>query len=148
MIINRNLIKLDMTAADKYDAVAQMAGLAKADSRLEDMELFCEKVKERESQVSTDMGFGIAIPHGKTDAVTEPFVALARLVRPIVWNEEEGSTIDLIFMLGSPENSESNIHLVIMSELARHLMDNQFLEDIRTAGQPEQILHYFKQMGE
>lgn len=148
MIINRNLIKLDLAAEDKYDAVAQMAGLAKADCRLDDMELFCEKVKERESQVSTDMGFGIAIPHGKTDAVTEPFIVLARLVRPIVWNEEEGTIIDLIFMLGSPENSEDNIHLVIMSELARHLMDNQFLEDIRTAGQPEQILGYFEQMGE
>ncbi|HCD45081.1 MAG TPA: PTS mannose transporter subunit IIAB [Lachnoclostridium sp.] len=143
MIIDKGLVEVNLEVKDKYEAIEWLANLAGMENRLSDRSVFCQKVREREEQVSTDMGFGIAIPHGKTDAVKDPFVAVAKLRDPIIWNEETGSKIDLIFMLGSPATSEDNVHLVIMSELARRLMDDEFLKEIRSAERPETILKYF-----
>ncbi len=143
MIIDRSLIKLDLAAANQDEAIRMLAEAAFAAGRIGNLNEFCSKVKAREAVASTDMGFGIAVPHGKTDCVKDAFVVFGRLQNPIVWNQEAGSEINMIFMLGSPETSESNIHLVILAQLARHLMDEDYLEAMKTAETEEELLHYF-----
>jgi len=140
MIINEDLIELHLQATDRLDALNQLSAKAYKINRLKDKEKYLEKVIERESQISTDMGNGIAIPHGKADAVTEAFVVFAKLEDPIIWNESEGSKVDLVFMLGVPEISESNTHLRIISQLAAELMDDEFLEKLRNTEDKKELL--------
>lgn len=144
MIIDKTLISLDLGATNKLDAIISMSKMAENVGRLGNLDIYCQAVKKREDEVSTDMGFGIAIPHGKSDAVLEPFVVFARLKEPIVWNEEENSKVTLIFMIGSPENSEDNVHLIILSQLAGKLMDEDFLNDLRCVTEKETALKYFE----
>jgi fructose-specific phosphotransferase system IIA component len=144
MIIDKTLINLDLSATSKLDAIITMSKMAENVGRLGNLDIYCQAVKNREDQVSTDMGFGIAIPHGKSDEVLEPFVVFAKLKEPIIWNEEENSKVNLIFMIGAPENSQDNVHLKILSQLAGKLMDEDFLNDLRSVTEEETALKYFE----
>jgi len=144
MIIDETLISIDLDVVTKEEAITKMSEMAGKGGRLSDLEIYCQSVKKREGEVSTDMGFGIAIPHGKSEVVLEPFIVFAKLKQPIVWNEEENSMVDLIFMLGVPENREDNIHLKIISQLAGKLTDDDFLNDLRTVTEKESVLKHFK----
>lgn len=144
MIIDERLIILDLDVNDKLEAIASLSETAGKAGRLSDIDIYCQKVKKREEEVSTDMGFGIAIPHGKSDVVLDPFVVFAKLKKPIVWNEEENSKVNLIFMIGAPENSKDNVHLKILSQIAGKLMDEDFLNDLRNVTEKETVLNYFK----
>lgn len=144
MIIDKTLISLDLGATNKLEAIISMSKMAENVGRLGNLDIYCQAVRKREDEVSTDMGFGIAIPHGKSAAVLEPFVVFARLKEPIIWNEEENSKVTLIFMIGAPEKSEDNVHLKILSQLAGKLMDEDFLNDLRCVTEKETALKYFE----
>lgn len=146
MISDETLISLDLDVNNKLEAIKKMSEMAGDAGRLSNLDIYCESVLKREEQLSTDMGFGIAIPHGKSYVVLEPFVVFAKLKEPIVWNEKENSKVNLIFMLGAPENSEDNIHLKILSKLAVKLMDEDFLNELRNTTEKEVVLKYFENL--
>lgn len=143
MIITNQLIDLELDVQNQSEVIDKLAERAVKENRLVGKEDYINEIMNREKQVSTDLGGGIAIPHGKTDSVKEPFIAFAKLKTPIVWNEAEQSTVDLIFMLGVPEHSESNLHLRIISQLAAKLMDEDFLEELRNTKDKNFIVDYF-----
>ena len=144
MIINKTLISLDLDVDNKLEAISKMSEMAEKTGRISDLDTYCKRVKEREAEVSTDMGFEIAIPHGKSDVVLKPFIVFAKLKKPIIWNEAENSKVNLIFMLGAPENSEDNVHLKILSQLAGKLIDDDFISGLRNATEKETVLKFFE----
>lgn len=143
MIINEELIVLDLHVANKEEAILHLCSMAKRANRLDHVEEYIRKVAEREAEISTDLGQGIAIPHGKSSAVQEPFIVFAKLHCPIQWNEKDHSVVDLVFMIGVPEISESNVHLKIISQLAGKLVDEDFVDKLRTTKDKYEVLNYF-----
>ena len=146
MIINSSLISLDLEATTKEDAFNKIFAMAQSSGRLSDVEAYKKAVLTREDEFSTDMGFGIALPHGKSSAVIEPFIVFAKLREPILWNEEEKSRVSLVFLLGAPEHTSDNVHLKILSQLAGKLMDDAFIAFLKGVTDKEQVLEYFKDM--
>lgn len=140
MLITSELIELNLNTKSRLETIEWLSNLALKNDRLENKHDFMQEVVNRENQVSTDLGDGIAIPHGKSDSVKEPFVIFAKLEEPIVWNEEENSKIDMVFMLGVPKNSESQTHLRIISQIAAKLVDEDFLESLRSTTEKQFIL--------
>ena len=86
----------------------------------------------RETKGTTGVGFGVAIPHAKSEGVTRPALAMARLEKPIDVQSMDGSQADLLFLIAAPIQGE-DIHLRALSKLARLLMHGSFLESLRTA---------------
>lgn len=86
----------------------------------------------RETKGTTGVGFGVAIPHAKSEGVTRPALAMARLEKPIDVQSMDGSQADLLFLIAAPIQGE-DIHLRALSKLARLLMHGNFLESLRTA---------------
>ena len=78
-MIREPLIFAKEALKNKEDVIRQIAGAAKEEGVLRDPEEFMEAVLQREEEVSTSIGYGIAIPHGKTDAVKEPFISFYEL---------------------------------------------------------------------
>lgn len=144
MIINEELIELELSVASKEEAIQQLCLMAKKANRLDNIHEYIAKVNEREAEISTDLGQGIAIPHGKSSAVIEPFVIFAKLCSPIQWDEIDHSLVDLVFMIGVPELSKSNVHLKIISQLAGKLIDEEIVEQLRFAKSKTQVLNYLK----
>ena len=112
-------------------------------SKVTSSEEYEKAVKERESTISTFIGFKTAIPHAKTDAVETPFVAYARLSHPIDW-DGNGEEVNHVFMIGVPKKTGSNLHMRIISELSKNIIRDAWRESFMNAPTAEECLESLK----
>lgn len=137
MLINENLIQLDAEYQSKEEVIEGVANLFEEEGRLEDKAVYIQAVKEREAEISTNMGDRIGIPHARSMAVKEAALAFIRLQKPIVWDEQ--GEVELVFQIAVPENG-GNLHLQILSKLARKLIYEDFKEKLFHVQSKEELL--------
>jgi fructose-specific phosphotransferase system IIA component len=141
-ITNANLIALDMDATDRWEAIDALAGLIEADGRLTDKDAYVRAVRAREEDTGgTAMEMGIAIPHAKSPGVENPGVAFGRTREPIEFGDEKA---DLVFLIAAPEG-EHNLHVTVLSQLARRLVHERFRTALREAQTPEEVVDLMRQ---
>lgn len=87
-------------------------------------------VNAREEKGSTGIGFGVAIPHGKSSAVNTAGLAFARLAAPIEWNSLDGQPVQAVFLIGVPEKDTGNEHMKILIALSRKLIHQEFRDKL------------------
>lgn len=143
MIINEALINLNINHTTKEEVIQELAQMADAEGRINDITTYINAVLKREEEYSTAVGFGVAIPHGKTDAVKEPFLTFAK-VPQVDWKALDGEPVDLVFMIGVPEESAGSLHLKILAAISRKLMKEDFREGLRSSHSAEDILSLLK----
>lgn len=139
-IINKNLIKLNAEGSEKKEIIKELANLIYKENRLNDFEKYVESVLEREASITTGIGFGIAIPHGKCNAVDVPTVAFGRVVSGVEWKSLDDQPVYVIFLLAVPEEVGSNQHLKILAALSRKLMDESFVENLLNIDDEDSLL--------
>ncbi|WP_264477443.1 PTS fructose transporter subunit IIABC [Enterocloster lavalensis] len=93
---------------------------------------------EREAQVSTDLENGVALPHGKSETVLRPAVAIGTSARGIRFSGE-GTSSRVIFLIAMPDQADDT-HITLLSGITSRLLDNACLERIKGAAEPEEIL--------
>ena len=142
-VVQKGLIIVDQEFNEKEDAIQSLISRALASGKIKDEKNFYKAVRQREEEVSTAIGYSIAIPHGKSEAVLEPFVAFARNVCEFQWGEEDDSKVRLIFMIGVP-NESSQLHLKFISQLSKKLLDEEFREKLLMLDSIEEILYQLK----
>jgi len=130
------LIDLDLRAADKFEAIGRLAERMEVHGVLADRTAYLAAVKAREAQTSTGVGMGVAIPHGKTDAVRRPAVALGRTM-DLSW---DGEPVQLIFLLAVPANGAATDHLEILAALAQLLLEDGFRRSLLEAATAQDAL--------
>lgn len=131
-LLHRESIALAGAPADKYAAIDQMVALMANSGNLNDVERYKETVLAREAQGTTGIGDGIAIPHGKTDAVTT--AGLSAMVVPdgMDFDSLDGAPTYLIFLIAAPDTAD-NVHLEVLSRLSTILMDEAFRQALIAA---------------
>ena len=137
-VLSKELICLDAEAESKEAVIRLLADRLDRAGRLADKEEYIRQVFKREETYATGVGFSVATPHAKTDAVKAASVAFARLKKEIYWDEEDNVT--MIFQLAVPETGAGDRHLQILAALSRKLIDDDFREQIQRAETPEEIL--------
>ncbi len=125
-LINENLIIPESELTDKEEIIKMMANVMEENDRLIDIDVYVDEVLERESLGATAVGYGVGIPHGKTDAVKEPTLAFAKTKELVKWGDEEEDLVNLIFMIAVPESAASDEHLKILATLSRKLINDDF----------------------
>lgn len=135
-VITAQLVRLNIACNNKKNLIGLMADDLDKAGRLLDKRRFVESVMEREKLFSTEVEFGFAIPHGKTDAVTEPSIAVARLREEMVWSQNK---IRFVVLLAIPERAGADTHLKIIAAFSRKLMDEDFRSMLLTAETEEEI---------
>jgi len=146
MNINKKLILTGVNVESKDDLLNRLVNISMEAGVVENFEDYRNSVEKRELEISTNMGNGIAIPHGKSVSVVKPFFAFAKLDEPVQWNSNDDTKVDLIFMLGVPDNSAANEHLRLLSKLAGHLVNDDFVESLRTISSQEEALSIFEKL--
>ena len=139
MLINKQLIMLDAEFDSKDDAIESIAKLFESNGNLNDLEGYIQAVKQRESEISTNLGDGIGMPHARTNSVKEVGLAFARIKNPIQWGEDN-SPVSVLFGIAVPE-SGGDIHLKILAQLARHLIYDEFKEKIFHIESKDELLN-------
>lgn len=134
-------IELNGQAASKAEAIDKMVDLMAATGRITDKESYKAQVLKREEEGTTGIGEGIAIPHGKCDAVKEPGLAAMVIKGGVDYESLDGEPADLIFLIAAP-NTKDNVHLDVLSRLSVLLMDEEFTANLRNAKTKEEFLSY------
>jgi len=131
-MLNEATIDLQLEASGKIEVLRQLIAMLQAAGSVTDAGTFLEEVLEREALESTDMGIGVAIPHGRSPAVIRTAAAVARLVNPISWHEDldEDRPVFAVFMLAVSDADEDRTHLELLSRLAVLLIEESFLADL------------------
>lgn len=146
-LLSRETICLDLPGSDKAAAIEHLAGLLESAGKLESRPEYLKAVWNREAQMSTGIGMGIAIPHGKSRAVRSPAVALGRSDRGIDFQSLDDGLVHLVLLLAVPEAAASDEHLRILASLARMLMDEDFRRALLEARTGEEILEVISRAG-
>ena len=115
--------------------------------KINDEEAYKKQVYAREEESTTGIGEGIAIPHGKCDAVDRPGLAAMVIREGVDFDSLDGAPVTLLFLIAAP-NTEDNVHLDVLSKLSMMLMDETFTESLRKAETPEQFLAIIDQADE
>ena len=115
----------------------EVCGRAAKLSGLPEREIF-DAILQRERLGSTGVGNGIAIPHCKLTNVRSIFGIFARLERPVDFDAQDGSPVDLIFMLVAPETAGAD-HLKALARIARILRDPAFATRLRATKDPSAL---------
>ena len=139
---NPDLNALDLEVTDRWEAIDALADLLDADGRITDQGAYVAAVRAREEETGgTAMEMGIAIPHAKSSGVSSAGVAFARTRQPIQFGDEKA---DLIFLIAAPEG-EHNLHVTVLSQLARRLVHERFRGALRSAQTPEEVVDLMRQ---
>ncbi|MER7795633.1 fructose-specific PTS transporter subunit EIIC [Streptomyces sp. NPDC097640] len=133
-------VRQRLAADGKEAAIREMAELLAASGKVADVPELVRAALAREEQGTTGLGEEIAIPHAKTDAVTEPVVGFARAPEGIEWGALDGTKAKLVFMIAVPEAAAGDEHLRILALLSRKLMSAEFRERLLGAADEVAIL--------
>ncbi|WP_105614588.1 PTS sugar transporter subunit IIA [Vallitalea okinawensis] len=144
MLINEQLIEMNLSVNTKEEAIRYLASLAKGAGRINNIDEYVKAVLKREEECSTAVGFGVAIPHGKTDAVNEPFLGFAK-VKDLDWQALDDNTVDIVFIIGVPAAQAGSEHLKILAMISRKLMKQDFREQLRKVETKEELLHVLEE---
>lgn len=142
MVIDRDLILLDLTG-DKETIISTLATKAFDQGRLENKQEYINAVLKREKEYSTALGYEVAIPHGQSDTVKDPFVVFGRVKDPIIWDQ---NSVRIIFMIGVPEHNKDKIHMKILANISRKLIDDEFRKSLIEAKDENEIFDILSQI--
>lgn len=127
-ILNPQCIRVPLAAATKQEAIFALVDLLAAHATIGSAEELKQAVWQREMTRTTGMGYGIAIPHGKTRGCKSLAIAMARLAKPIDFGSIDGRPVDLVFLLASPMDQTAP-HIQALASISRMLND----PDLRAA---------------
>lgn len=142
------LINLQTTFDSRDAAINALAQQLNEQGKLHDKEEYLKAVFAREEQGPTALGEGLAVPHGKTDAVKEAAFAMATLKQDIQWqgiDEDEMEDVNLIFLIAIPNAEAGSTHMQLLTELTSTLVDDEIREAVLNATTIEQV---FSLLGE
>lgn len=138
-LLDKRSISLDGAPKNKNDALDQAVALMVKSGKINDEEAYRRQVYAREEESTTGIGEGIAIPHGKCDAVSRPGLAAMVIKDGVDFDSLDGEPVTLLFLIAAP-NTEDNVHLDVLSKLSVLMMDEEFADALRNAGTVEEFL--------
>lgn len=138
-LLDKNSISLNAAPADKKETLDLAVELMAKSGKLSDVEKYREQVYAREEESTTGIGEGIAIPHGKCDAVKAPGLAAMVIKNGVEYESLDGEPVTLLFLIAAP-NTKDNVHLDVLSKLSVMLMDENFTTSLRNAKSVDEFL--------
>jgi mannitol/fructose-specific phosphotransferase system IIA component (Ntr-type) len=126
-LLQKNTILTDITAEKKDEVLAQMATFLASRYGLPDAPDMARRIIERETEMSTGIGFGIAIPHARILGIDQLYLIAGRSKKGIEFNAIDELPVHLLFMMVSPQNTTTE-HTQILSSLSRIMS----YEEVRT----------------
>lgn len=146
-MLDEKLVHFDLLVKDKSEAIQKVGMMMFEAGKVSNVDQYIQGVFAREEEFATGIGNGIAIPHCKDDCVKEAAFTLVKLENPIEWGSLDDKPVDYIIMLAAP-NSSDNVHLEMLSTLAKNLMDDDFRSGLLNASSVEEIKKLFEMKGE
>ncbi len=141
-ILLKELMIMDLQGTTKEGVIDEMIASLSANGIINDVAVYKEGIMKRESQTSTGLGDGIAMPHAKNKAVVKPAVVFAKSAAGVDYASLDGQQAHLFFMIAAPEGA-NNVHLEVLASLSRLLINPDFTASLKKAQTPEEVQGLF-----
>lgn len=142
--LSPDAVLVDLKATDKKAAIVELAEVLKTVKNVKKTDEIIEVVLEREKLGSTGIGQGVAIPHGKTDVLSEQSGVLGISKKGIEFNSLDGEPVNIIFLLVGPVEVAGQ-HLKALSRISRLFKDKFLRQAIKSAEDPQAIIKIIQQ---
>ena len=133
---------IDLKASTKEEALKELAKLMASSPEITDPEEFEKGIFEREKQLSTGVGIGVAVPHVKIASVKDFIAAIGRSHRGIDYNSIDNKPVHIIVMIGASD-TQSGEYLKVLARLVLRLKQKEFRRKVMLAKSPEEIRDLF-----
>lgn len=138
-ITNKELINLNLKGTTKREIILELAKMLKEQDKIDSVDSFTKDVFQRENQCTTGFGKAIAIPHGKSDSVKEACIAIGKCSN-IDWESLDSKPVKVVILIAVPLEKASTDHLLIISQLAEKLMDDNFVNGLMNSNDKDELL--------
>jgi fructose-specific phosphotransferase system IIA component len=142
-LLDESTVVAGLEASSKKDVLNQLIDRFTDEVSPEQLEKIRNAVFERESIMSTGVGKGLAIPHGKCEGVERNLAAFALLDKPVDYDAIDGQAVQMVFLLVGPEH-QSSTHIKLLSRISRMMNNAEFREELKACDSTEAILETFK----
>lgn len=145
-ILNENLVKTNLNGNTKEEIINEMIDLlisSNASTKILDKGKVRSCIFEREKIMSTGVGNGFAIPHGKTDAVTDIIAAFGITSKPIDYQSLDEKPVRLVFLLVARDNMVGP-HIKLLSRISRIMNKEEFRQKLLNMSNPAEVIEAFK----
>ncbi|HXX64275.1 MAG TPA: PTS sugar transporter subunit IIA [Bacteroidota bacterium] len=143
-ILTENLVATGLSGSNKKDVIDGMIDLVATSPKVLDKEKVRKAIFEREEIMSTGVGNGFAIPHGKTEAVSDIVAAFAVTAAPIDYQSLDEKPVRLVFLLVGKDNLVGP-HIKLLSRISRLMNKEEFRKRLLDLKTPKEILEAFRQ---
>lgn len=143
-LLNPKYILTDFKSDKKDDVINELIDLLKGDERVIDLEEVRKCVFDREKIMSTGVGKGFAIPHGKTNSVTDIVAVFGKSKKPIDYNALDGEPVNLVFLMIGKDTLVSK-HIKLLSRISRLMNNDEFREKLVKADSKESVRKIFEE---
>jgi len=143
-LLNEKVVRTNLPGTSKNEIINAIIDVAATQERVLDKEKVREAIFEREKIMSTGVGAGFAIPHAKSDAVSDIVAAFAVTAQPIDYQSLDDQPVRIIFLLVGRENMVGP-HIKLLSRISRLMNNEDFRKRLLEAPTPENILDIFRQ---
>lgn len=126
------------------EALQSLVNVCYSQKKIPDRDEFYSAIIEREKIVSTGIGMGVAIPHAKLSNYDHFFILIGILSHGIDWNTIDGSLVRLIFMIGGPDDKQTE-YLQILSGITSAVKDESRRKQLINAVSAQQVIELLKE---
>ncbi len=138
-MLTEDCINLNLKGKTKAEIIDEMVEILYSAGKLNDKEEYKKEILKRESQSSTGLEEGIAIPHAKTSAVKVPSIAFGLSKEGVDYESLDGEPSKLFFMIAAPANAADS-HIEVLSKLTTMLLDDDVREKLLDVASPSEVL--------
>lgn len=131
-VIHKESVSISLQARDKQGLIEELLDLIERSGRLQDRKAVLKAILEREKKMSTGMHHGLAIPHGKTDAVDTLMGAIGLVPEGVDFDSQDGEPTRILILTVSPQN-RAGPHIQFLAEISRLMNRPDVREELLAA---------------
>jgi mannitol/fructose-specific phosphotransferase system IIA component (Ntr-type) len=143
-LLTPDRIRIPLEATTKDGLLRELVDIVAANESAEAHGDVLRAVQEREAVLSTGIGYGIAIPHGKSSAVPELRLAAGRTRDPVDYDALDGRPVRLLFLLVGPETA-AGPHIKALSRISRIVRQDTVRTRLAEATSVEEFLRVLRE---
>jgi mannitol/fructose-specific phosphotransferase system IIA component (Ntr-type) len=132
-------IRIPLQSRTKEELLRELVSLLARGNGIDNVETVLQAVRDREAILSTGIGHGIAVPHGKSPAVPELTMAAGRTAAPVDFDALDGQPVELLFLLVGPETA-AGPHIKALSRISRLVRRDDIRDRLLRASSPQEFL--------
>jgi fructose-specific phosphotransferase system IIA component len=143
-LLDRETVVPDLKGDSKEEVLDKLIAVLSGKVSAEELDAIKSAVLEREKIMSTGVGKGLAIPHGKAGGITQNYAAFAILEKPVDYEAIDGEPVRMVFLLVGPQSSNS-LHIKMLSRISRLMNNTDFRDQLLECKTADEILSMFEE---